>query len=298
MLLVTVFCPCSYFEERWGTQGFYSEVLFENEFVTHLPWQAVDVPRNVQEQEIACLCHITHRDGVQAITAQAAQLEELIFLGNPKMGKCGYQFSDGSPLGESYRCNLNGLVPGKNTPYTVVGPGQHLLPPGHYSWWSVEPVEDSLYGPHKFSVDFERILEAFQNSHTKRDQVPLLKFRRAGTLRYRKEICYVILVHASTDDDQHVCHLPLITNKEQKFDFGDTFNDKGEFLLGAGPHYPKFRKEINDKRHHWENVAFAFYCSNPLRIPQNDVKQSVVEHNKCMKKRMTPDGPKCPDKIP
>ena len=62
------------------------------------------------------MCHVTHLDSTQAITAQAitaqvAQLKELIFHAQPKVEKCGYQVNDGSPLGESYRSNLNGSVP-------------------------------------------------------------------------------------------------------------------------------------------------------------------------------------------
>ena len=276
--------------------------MFENEFVTHLPWQEVgNVPRNPQEHEIVRLCHVTHYPQAQAITAQKAQLEELFFLTNPKMGKCGYQFQDGSPLGESYRCNLKGLVPDENTPYTVVGPGQHLLPQGHYSWWGVEPVEDSPYGSYKFSVDIERILEAFKKSHTKKDQAPpLLKFRKAGTLRYKREICYVILVHASTDNDQHVCSLPPLTNQEEKFTFGNVLDSKGVFQPGAAPHHPpKFRKELDKKKppFYWENVAFAFYFSNPLQIAQDKVDQDRVEHKLCVRSRWSHHGQKCPDEI-
>ena len=265
--------------------------MFEKEFVTHLPWKQLDVPRNPQMQEIAVLCHVTHLEQAQAITAQGGELE---FLARPKLGKCGYVV-DGRPRGESYRCDLKGAVPDRNTRYTAVGPGQSLLPPGHYSWWSVEPVRDSIYGWHKFSVAFEGILAAFQDSHRREGMMPQLVFRKAGTLRYRKKICYVILVHASTVDEQQIHHLPLLANGDEKFDFRHVLNDQGvvsQDFLGLDKqdrHYPRFNKEFTND--HWENIAFAFYCSSPLRIAEDHVHQSEIAHTRCMKRV----NRRCPD---
>ena len=239
-------------------------------------------------------------DERKAICSQVAKSQEYIFQGKPKKGKVGTGVFNGSPIGESYRCFLDGKVPTSDTPYTAVPMEERLLPPGNYSWWSAEPVKESPYGQHKFFVGFKEILAAFQNSCGREGQVPHLMFRKAGTLRYTKEICYVILVHACTDDVQHICHLPLLTDQKAKFDFAGVLDGAGvvkqAFLDGEVQPYPRFKKEYDKDPHseHWEHLAFAFYRSSedPLRIPQNNVQiTDTVRHTRCMKKIHM----KCPD---
>ena len=268
ILLLGCLSLYSYFSENWGRQRFYAEILFEKEFVSCLPWRRAIYPTSILDQHITTLCHVTHQNEATSISATIAtdKSGKYQFLARPKKGKCGYYATDGSPLGESYLCNLNGSIPDENTVYEEVSSDQHLLPEGSYSWWGVEPVEESRYGSCKFSVSFGDLLRAFQKSHVKFGQKPSLKFRKAGTLRYRYEICYVILVHASTDNDQYIRHLPPLTNREEKFEFHDFLNDQG-VVTNWQANDPIFRRAQND-----ENVAFGFYFSptkGPLQIPQD-----------------------------
>ena len=209
-------------------------------------------------------------------------------------------------FGESYRHFLNGADPTGDILYTPVPPGKLLLPPGYYSWWGVEPVEESIFGSCKFSVGFKEILATFQNLHRREDHVPHLMFRKAGTLHYKKEICYVIAVHASTDDGQHICNLPPVSDQEKRFDFGNVLDGAGvvkqAFLDGEVQRYPQFRKEFHDKEiypYYWETVAFTFYCSSPqpLRIAQDSVQVGTVEHKQCMKSRVKDGKWICPNDL-
>ena len=290
-----------YFSQKWDRQGFLSEILFEKEFVSYLPWRRAVHPASIFNQPIATLCHVTHRTEAERISALASsetdKSGEYVFFPQPKKGKCGYYITDGSPLGESYLCNLKGSIPNENTVYKAVSPDQHLLPKGSYSWWGVdEPGKESKYGSCKFSVSFGDLLRAFQKSHSKFGQKPSLSFRKAGTLRYRYEICYVIVVHASTDDDRYIRHLPPLTNREEKFEFHDFLNDQG-VVTNWQANDPIFRLAQHD-----ENVAFGFYFSptkGPLRIPQDDVTPDEVDHPRkpCIRKLKECGSWQCPDDV-
>ena len=70
-----------------------------------------------------------------------------------KYGKCGYKVTDGSPLGESYRYDLNRSAPTVKTEYTPVTKDQLVLPDGYYIWWGTSTTKCSMYGSENSLLD-------------------------------------------------------------------------------------------------------------------------------------------------
>lgn len=172
------------------------------------------------------------------------------------MGKCGYSVTDGSPLGESYSCFLDNAAPTLNTSFTPVTSNEYLLPRGSYSWWGIWPPNEgnSVYGSHMFTADFPMMLENYHLAHSGE---PELYFKKACTLRYKREICYVILVHASTDDLTFVQDLPPVTSSE--YISADEFLDQDGKCFNTSASFIFKKHTYNDWN--WEHIVFGFYFS-------------------------------------
>ena len=217
--------------------------------------------------------------------------DDYIFQAKPKTGKCGQYVVDGSPLGESYICNLKQASPDEDTRYQYVSEDQSLLPEGKYSWWGIRALVDSStdgcrYGGHVFTASFPYMLSQFRLAHTKRKKTPEIFFKKAGTLRYKKEICYVILVCADTDNLKQIRDLPPVTKEDHKIiSFNGMLDPEGKVTDPEAKVYFNQQEFIDNN---WNHVVFGFYFSpqcesDSLKLEKNKVQYDEdFRHNFCI----------------
>ena len=210
--------------------------------------------------------------------------------------------TDGSPLGESFCCDLKRKTPTDQTMYVPISREELVLPDGYYLWWGTNSTRSSMYGTEKLTANFKSVLRKFQLSRKDRDthRRPDVYLRVGGTLRYKKEICYVIVVHTDNEATEEVeCLPPLRPSRHFKLN---------GFLDACGrvtdwDTYPDFipRSYEGGCKDHF---AFAFYfndCDIPLIL--ESVKKSPVKHERCLrgikvKPEFQPDPPRawyCPE---
>ena len=162
---------------------------------------------------------------------------------------------------------------------------------------------ESRYGDRGFVVNFKDLLKSYQQSRT--DVVNIrdreLFLRVGGTLRYRYEICYIVIV--CTKHDKELEHYPSLYNCSNIF-------DHNEFLFPSGKIKPAFfdsnetiHFKINKKYiikcvpkkqySSYEAPAFAFYYPETssifaLKCSQGKVKKVYTRHRctkRCERKR-------------
>ena len=255
------------------------------------------------------LAHITHKEEAKIIAEVDRQHH--YFVAAPKVGK-EYNW-DGSPIGESYVATTSGqhAVSEEDT-YKKVPQTSSLLP-GYYSWWGVTTREwlkgdseaaqrmrratsglyvadylksppQSRYGSKEFSVNLADAIKCYQSSRKSTD----VYMKLTGTLRYKKEICYVITVCTSSDDE--------ITEKSEYGDLKEAtevFTDNGMLDEdgkvvdhNAVPHF--YPRHINTSNS-WANLTFAFYFPNEDQVlvcPKSSIRRKPISHKgkgKCIK---------------
>ena len=157
------------------------------------------------------LCHGTHRRNAEQIAVTSA--DDYIFQAKRRTGKCGQYVVDGSPLGESYKCNLNQAIPDEDTRYQYVSEDQSLLPEGKYSWWAIRALVDMStdgcrYGGHVFTASFPYMLGQFRLAHAKGKKTPEIFFKKAGTLRYKRRsaMLYLYVLTQISLGKSEICH--------------------------------------------------------------------------------------------
>ena len=208
--------------------------------------------------------------------------DDYIFQAKPKTGKCGQYVVDGSPLGESYICNLKQASPDEDTRYQYVSEDQSLLPEGKYSWWGIRALVDSStdgcrYGGHVFTASFPYMLGQFRLAHAKGKKTPEIVFKKAGTLRYKKEICYVILVCADNDNLEQIKDLPPVTKEDDKIiSFNGMLDAEGKVTdLEAKVRFNQ--QEFIDNN--WDQVVFGFYFSLQCETDSLKLEKNKVEYD-------------------
>ena len=261
------------------------------------------------------------------------------FLARQKLGK---DFSDTS-WGISYRFERS---------YVEIPPDKPVFP-GYYSWWGIYPQQDyfrvqdggehftspaqmtsmiedfkseeeviyvpdylkekpdSMYGNHAFSCNFPALLSAYAKSRS--SEVAKICIRKGGTLRYTKEICYilVICIDASEDRKELSEFEPLQPMTKQVHTNG-LIDANGKIIDATA--IPTFNPEhivtyIYDKgvkerkRYSYETIAFAFYFPENrsiMSIVPTCTYEGTIDHsNKYCKKTVRNKGSKrkCPNEI-
>ena len=217
------------------------------------------------------------------------------FTAAKKYGKCGYEVTDGSPLGESYRCDLKRSAPTAKTKYTPVTKDQLVLPDGHYIWWGTSTgPPSSMYGSEKLTISFKSVLGTFKCGQTG-DRDADVFFRVGGTLRYKKEICYVIVVHTDKASAEIKALPPLKNTTNFKL---KGFLDK-DGRVADWKATPAFTSKSYSNGS-FDHFAFAFYYNNsdkPLRLEKSKVEKSQVKHTQCIRSFLPEGATKwcCPD---
>ena len=259
----------------------YPEVLFPEGFTNRQPW---DRNPNFAEDPLAAtipifrLSHVTHDAEAQAICTAG-----FTFIPRPKYGKSGR-------AGETYKFT------GDDDNYEEIRDSDRVFP-GYLSWWGIDvkrwyieyeegaKLRDSIleerdngryvptylayppesqYGNRAFSTSLSQILQDY--STARQGQTPCLKV--GGTLRYRNEICYVIVV--CTEEDN--LEMPAVNADYPQFQPNGLVDQNGVVIdYQKTPNFNatsiiKSAKDGKDrygknkyKYFSWEQLAFAFY---------------------------------------
>lgn len=344
----------SHYGGNVGRYGWQYEVFYPGEFTTRYP----QGHRELQNLDLADLSipieklsHVTHNTEAEAVYGE--RLERYNFIAKSKVGK-GY-ILDGSPIGESFKY----VGQGHEASYQYIQRDeQNPLLPGKYSWWGIstgdwlgrddsavfrracanvpnnykagylmEPPE-SRYGNNEFKVDLAHLLQSYQRARgdpeLPDDQGPPIYLKKAGTLRYKKEICFVIVVCSSDDLDmlgQHYAAPDQVPGAVQgPGDNADPHQDPGaapaeipvEFLGPDGSVVVNFNGLINNEglvdvnnhipeffpRHirtdrSWVTLAFGFYFPGDhdgrITVARDIMERVDIEHGGlCVKKQPHP----------
>ena len=273
------------------------------------------------------ICHITHEKEAREIRANC------MLKGTQKYGK-SYDWT-GSPLGESFHdCFLSPtseiveLFPNYQV-YKHIDSKTSLLPEGFYSWWSVstsdwpisereEELKDywessdecpvylqypssSIYGNIEFSGELHKVLSSYQTSmigpQTSMVE-PDVYLLVGGTLRYRHEICCVIIVCTGEDKDSQELrdYKPLQydctpeSNLDHPLFISNGLTDAtGKVTEFSGTSVPTFHPRFLATSMSWASLAFAFYfrrSSGKLWCP-GVLQEREIKHDRdnCLKKQ-------------
>lgn len=163
---------------------------------------------------------------------------------------------------------------------------------------------ESIYGNNVFKISLSNLLLSYRESRIQSDKSATLKevtFRVGGTLRYKHEICYVVIVCMDGDNikDQLGLKYPSIWGQ-------DIFDHKGMISRdGSIEDYskiPEFKAQyivkcINDAGKYnsfsWEAMAFAFYFPSgdtEFRFTVDKVTEANILHPFCTSTRRGPQG--------
>ena len=271
------------------------------------------------------LCHVTHNKQADGIRSTVSTQRCYTFKPAQKLGK---QYGDNSlPLGETYR-HIERRIFSK-IHRSPDNPVFH----GYYSWWgvsvtewyresvhgvslaeeirqlqrqgvevaeSVSPEPKSRYGNKSFLIDFSKLLLSYQESRTDVEERRHVFLRVGGTLRYKWEICYVVIVCLQQDhelndlptlDEQDVIDHNGLVQQEKVVDYWQTPDFKAKFIVTRC-------NGVNGwKSFSWEQVVFALYYPSEdmsLQCRKDDIKEEIITHTFCI----STQNKICPNDLP
>ena len=241
--------------------------------------------------KISRLCHVTHKEQAQIIR------QTNFFKPHRKVGKC----IDGCNPGRSYRIRPSDMefdeqATGgvkKTYKYDHISTHEEMFP-GFYSWWGLyveKPIPGlqgydseklpnylkdppcSIYGNTAFIISFDKILESYASS--RRCHLHDLRLRVGGTMRYKREIAYVIIVCTCTD--KIFCY-DLITssNVPDLLGMEGFIDDKGR--IKDIRHFPSFTTCYYDTYESHEALNFAFYFPEEQKFTCRFDKIEDIKH--------------------
>ena len=148
--------------------------------------------------------------------------------------------------------------------------------PGKYVWFGMKPsfpVDDdfephvdlsdvewaserSRYGPWVFDLLYSDFINIYQHRITEYHPGERVSFRIGGTLRYRHEICYVVVV-THTGDELH-SSFPIVRFRDKPILFSEDLTTPPCFYPWCVPVTKKgyLWSELAD----WDHVVFAVHC--------------------------------------
>ena len=252
--------------------------------MTYFPWGECDESNDRGDfRKIYDISHITHKRNVAEMNTGT---HSYCFRPKKKYGKCGYEVTDGSPLGESYRCDLTHIkIPTAQTRYTPVTQEQAVLPDGYYVWWgtSTSDHDSSMYGSEKLTTNFKSALGTYKFGLT-HDLDADVFLRVGGTLRYEKEICYVIIVHTEAEATDEIKRLPPLRDSDH-FRLNGFLHEDGRVDWKTSGTVPEFISRSYGACTDYFTFAFYFNdCDSSLCLKEEKVTKSKVKHSKCVRK--------------
>lgn len=265
---------------------------------------------------IESLYHVTHQREFDQIFEPGHN--QFCLRSHEKKGKHGYNVSDGSPLGDSYSALHNDDPPTEDSQYRYHSPDVSLLP-GSYIWWSVgiEPQhkifaynnfwaseifpngQSSIYGSKKIYGDFKDVLVAYQECFGK-NLPPPIELRIGGTLRYKREVCHIVIVNAAIpdhDDVRNDYNYPIWSDAEG-VQVGIYYNDDNKVFHAEVRFIVK--NGLIGQGCSWDHVVFAFYFPENgsemvCRKPPFDNTEVPHSREWCRRSRWDRGQKLCPD---
>ena len=160
-----------------------------------------------------------------------------------------------------------------------------------------EACANSVYGGNSFSCPIRKLIESYRQSRSENAKI---YFKKAGTLRYRHEICYVILVCTEEDlQNEDISSMPgagepdiNVGRRMKYFNLSDESIDpdgklkktdiKPEFIseypiraIYTGPPVKRVGRFYS-----WDTLNFAFYYPEPhLRVKKDDIIRAPTLHD-------------------
>lgn len=265
---------------------------------------------------IESLYHVTHQRNFDDIFQRG---RNPFFLLEPheKKGKHGYGIFNGSPLGHSFSALHNDDPPTEDSQYQYHSPEGVPLLPGSYIWWSVgiEPHQfevpdrfqaseifangESLYGSKKISGNFKDVLVAYQECF---EDLSPIELRIGGTLRYRHEVCHIVIVNAAIPDHKDVRNVNYpIWNDADGVQVEICYDQDNKVSHAEASFIVKNGLKDQDQGLSWDHVVFAFYFPRSkskmvCRKPPFDDTEVPHSRDKCLRSRRDrPRKPLCPD---
>ena len=326
-------------------QGRYYEVVYRDYHQQH-PWgttpedewassihnypECLQRPNGYTQIPINTLCHVTHNK--EAALIRSSIETECCYTFKPA-AKLGKQYRDDHlPLGETYRHIERRIF--RNIPRSQHDP----VFPGYYCWWGVSTTKwyrecgesqplvtqqlqrpeikvaefaayhsKSRYGNNAFTIQLSKLLLSYKHSRTDiQERRHNIYLRVGGTLRYKYEICYVIIV--CLQQDHNLNDLATIDTRTQDIVIHNGLVDKGKVVDYWQT--PEFKAKyiissVQDGRQYhnfsWEQVVFALYYPNEdfrLRCNVDTIREEDIEHPFCISTQSAPGGRRCPNLIP
>ena len=315
-------------ETPHGKAGNY-EVYFPSDYVHYHPWGDTPHEDTILPLEVKKLCHVTH-------DTQASQIRNFKddcyhFKPREKFGKPQIEDRvdiENNESYHSYRCTLGrGQVPKDSTRCYQLIPDTKQVFHGYFSWWGLamnrksppnpsgitvpkgnlpgylKNPPQSFYGKNAFVSSFQNLLESYRTSR----QCQTIYLRMGGTLRYKCEIGYVVIVCTSYDYDVLHNYDPLT---HDVLDTTGLTNEDGKIINRDVT--PYFTTQCIDASSSYETLNFALYFQdnkNSLMCHTKTLEEIEVNHEcPCLHKQpiryfYDPDSDKfkyyekCPDKI-
>ena len=268
------------------------EIYFPNSHVAYDPCGPLRFP-------VLNLCHATH-------DSEAAQIQEIhcnLFTPRQKTGKSYIPGSGYHSYGESYCCTVQTPNPDMEC-YQPIFPAEPIFP-GYYSWWGLDvevhlrpswiesrilphylktPVE-SVYGRNAFLYGFNELLESYAMSRG--CGVGDVYLKLGGTLRYKCEIAYVVIVCTSSDCEILHNYPPITQSKV--LDSDHLVDENGKI---CNPHQGLYFATRHMNRYFaYETLNFAFYFSFGHKFRCSPKQPLMITHDYCVR-----HGKVCPQK--
>ena len=254
------------FNQPWG----------EDNFIQHLPPKYDKIKQPDYRINVQRVAHITHYDRAERIISSG-----LKFQAQPKSGSKGY----------SYIINDAGT-------FTPIDNSMFIPCSGYFSWWGIErnvyenPDDkdlmktckdlgvsfkpsylfrsNSMYGTVKLSLEFTNLLDSYVCSF--QGEKKLVRYKRGGTLRYGKEVCYVIMVCVFENGEDP---LPIFPN----------LDDLSNLVIKQSASYFYIGSIKKSVPVSWDHYVFALYYPNNhptkcLTLNPFDVKITEAKHDK------------------
>lgn len=279
-----------------GSKRLY-EVHYKSTFVQCHPWgeeiKELSLP-------ISHLCHVTHNK----------QAKEIIMRGNfcfkthQKPGKSYV----GQQLGESYSCVLDSSllhsVLEPDTPCYKPIYDSELMFPGFYSWWGLaidtsisqslprekmpaflpgylQQPPTSMYGGNAFISMFSNLLKSYASSRGCSSTDIYMKI--GGTLRYKHEIGYVVIV-CTTNDLEELKDYAAITHAPSTiFNTNGAIDSHGRLVNMST--VPIFTTGHINAATSYETLNFAFYFreENFFVCSSDTINRCKIDHPFCIR---------------
>ena len=217
------------------------------------------------------------------------------FETNSKVGKSleEWDIENGCYWGESYRFKRGDLVThDEHMLYEHIPPRRQVIP-GFYTWWGLyvenpppgpqdtlpnylKTPPNSIYGSTAFVISFHDILESYASARSCSSHKKVC-LRVGGTMRYKREIAYVIIV-CTTSDEQELFRYDTVTSHSEPIDMQGLVNDNGVIVDNSC--VPSFTTK------YYETLNFAFYFpkQHDFKCSSHVIQVKDVEHSGCIRK--------------